>query len=267
MPTAAVGTKKGKTDRSGGQLDGEWWRKPGRPISRSTLVRCQRVGRKRQIQARTSPDDQERQERPAGQLGVIEPGVGQAERLDLFELERADRIALAHDHLALAETDRNRGHGQRRLLPGGIGQLRAVRRVRNENRRHELGDQAPLRGLQPAQDEAGQVGLRVGQVGIAQLGLLELAEQPASFVADGRPAGRDQRQEGGLGLVGQARDRVLEEGLSGGVTDGRRECRIRRSEGGVELDRGGLGAPRRPWPGCSRIGTARRRWPHRAPVE
>ena len=180
--------------------------------------------------------DQDGQERPAGQPGQVEPGLGQPECLDLLKLDRPDRVALADDRLALAEGHTDRDHGGRGLQPGLGGEVRAVRRVGRQDRADELGDQLPFRGLQATQDQAGDVGPGGSQVGVPQLGTFDLVEQAAGFVAHGRPAIGGERQQGGLGLVGQPRDRVLQEGLAAGIGQGRRERRVDRRQQGIELD-------------------------------
>ena len=81
-------------------------------------MRCQSPGRKRQSQAEQQPDDEGREQEPAGERGQVRLSIVEAERLEGLELGVADRVALAGDDLALLDVDPDVLDGRRCPLAG-----------------------------------------------------------------------------------------------------------------------------------------------------
>ena len=175
-------------------------------------------------------DHQGREERPASQPDEIEPSVRQAECRDLLVHETVDRIALAHDHLALAERHRAR----RDKLGGAIARLirerLAVRRVGHEERPDKLSGEGALARLQATQNPSRQPVTDIGHVRIAQLVRLDLVEHAGRLGPDHRPAVAGH----GLERRPTVRAELWQDGLEQGdpllVGDRRRERGVDRGD-------------------------------------
>ena len=65
------------------------------------------------------PDDERREQEPAGEGGQVRLSIVEAERLEGFELGVADRVALACDDLALLHVNPDVPDRSGRSLAGG----------------------------------------------------------------------------------------------------------------------------------------------------
>ena len=102
-----------------------------------------------------------------------------------------ERRAVADDDLALADRHPDRRDVRRGLAARAVVvSVLAERRVRDDQRRDELGGEHPLGLVEAAGHPAGQARPGLGDLGVAQLGAQRRVEDPGGLGPDGRPAAR-----------------------------------------------------------------------------
>ena len=154
--------------------------------------------------------DEDRKEQPAAEPGHVGAGVAEAVLVDDLELLRGDLVAAPDDRLVERDLDRLRLDRGRRAFLGGIRQLRAEERVRDDQRVDDRRRQRPL-GVGDRGHLAREAGPGVLDLRLAQLGPLRGVEDARSLGADGGPFLGSQADERQANVVRDALEGRLEE--------------------------------------------------------
>ena len=170
-------------------------------------------------------DDEHREQEPAGQAGDVQARLGEPERLELLDLEGRHLLAGLDDHLALLDRVCNRRDGGRGRVAGVGRQGLAVGCVRDEQRGHDLGRQAPLVVREGGREALAEVASGGLQLRVPERVALDEAEDAGRLGAGQGPP---------LGSEGVER-----------LPRRRRQVRQRDRQGGLALFRGDAGGERR----------------------
>ena len=103
------------------------------------------------------PDRQDREQQPAAEAGHIGEWLTEIEGIDLLDVGRGQLRPVADDDLALADRDQDRLHLIGGLGLGRVRQFGAERGVRDDQRVDELGREHPLRFVEAAGHQPGQL--------------------------------------------------------------------------------------------------------------
>ena len=261
IPTAAVGRKNGRRDRPAVTSRAKVEMSTSiRPTRARTLLRCHSSGRNRQTQASSSPTSStENSAQPASlatsQRAELSPNASICSTTSAVTgspLRTIDWPWLI-ETLIGATSSAARAACLRRSAAGCTPS--------SATRSGQTISAASLRSasVEPAEDLPGSpdCGPRPA-IGVAQLGRLELIEDPGALGTDRRPARQRQRQQRGPGVVGQTRAGVLEERQAIRLGCRRRRTRCRPGRPPDRARAPAAGRRRLPWPACSRTAARRR---------
>ena len=225
---AAVGRKNGSVGRPAVTLSASVAPTISSPIRIRTLSRCHSPGRKRQIQA------QQHARRPAPRAAASRRSWRRrgasslSPSASIFSISVAvSRRPVADDHLALADRDADRPRPLGGLVAGLGRELRAERRVRDDQRADELGREHPLGLVEPAGHPAGQAPVRVSATSVSRSSVRRVASRTrAASVRTAAQRAASRPTSVARGGVGQVRDGRLEERLAALRAEVGRERRV-----------------------------------------
>jgi hypothetical protein len=156
-------------------------------------------------------DDQDGEQQPAREAREIGGVLADAERPDGLDVRGVESLAVGDDDLALRDADPDRIDGRGGRVAGPVGEGLVERRIRHDERGDELGRQHPLGRVEAAGHLAGELRPRLRDVGLAQLEQQRPLEHLTCLRPDLSPTGRVQRDEARPCVLGEVRDRHLEQ--------------------------------------------------------